>query len=195
MRFRGGWCGARGSSVLKVSEVEGSGVKRDEESRVGARATRGGPWRRRASSDRALKGSTPHAPNICQLVSPLFSSSASWAIHARFSVSFPLCVPLRLYVCVYVHTCERDSCMRGVHAREERWRRRRRRRRRRKRRGVMVSSRKEQGEGFHGDILRNILPWLVDVEWLLAAVWRWWEWIIVLLNARRVSRLWTMMKE
>lgn len=77
MRFRGGWCGARGSSVLKVSEVEGSGVKRDEESRVGARATRGGPWRRRASSDRALKGSTPHAPNICQLVSPLFSSSAS----------------------------------------------------------------------------------------------------------------------
>lgn len=192
MRFRGGWCGARGSSVLKVSEVEGSGVKRDEESRVGARAMRGGPWRRRASSDRALKGSTPHAPNICQLVSPLFSSSASWAIHARLSVSFPLCVPE--FVCVHVCMWERSLCA-FVHAREERWRRRRRRRGRRKRRGVMVSSRKEQGEGFHGDILRNILPWLVDVEWLLAAVWGWREWIIVLLNARRVSRLWITMKE
>lgn len=107
MRFRGGWCGARGSSVLKVSEVEGSGVKRDEESRVGARATRGGPWRRRASSDRALKGSTPHAPNICQLVSPLFSSSAEQYTRVSLSLFLYACLFICMCVCMCIH-------MRGI---------------------------------------------------------------------------------
>ena len=126
-------CGACGSSVLsrcpRWREQHGSNEKgrrnaRGESPLVGfgggeSDATRGGRLRRRASSDRALKGSTPHAPNICQLVfSPLFSSLLSSLFFSSLLFpSFPLLVGAAAHTCtilLYVHPnwlpCAFDAC-------------------------------------------------------------------------------------